>query len=181
MFSELISFISTCIILYHVVWSWQKMQESADSVMCQAFYFNHFCNWNICSRNLPPYLWRTYGADDSKGPIKRSKHLSQHSHNICCEPMLRPFDHPSQQCCDHISFVFEMLRGCCGRLTGYGHNMSQQMLWECCDRALSCDIFVIISVIIEIAWFLPNFCIFFVSILLYINDPKLCTENYMII
>ena len=42
--------------------------------------------------------------------------------------MLRPFDNPSQQCCDNISFVFEMLRGCCRRLTGHGHNMSQHML-----------------------------------------------------
>ena len=30
--------------------------------------------------------------------------------------MLRPFDHPAP---------LEMLRGCCGRLTGHGHNTSQ--------------------------------------------------------
>ena len=68
------------------------------------------------------------------------------SHNICCEPMLRPFDLPSQQCCDNIYFVLEMLRGCCGRLTGHGHNMSQQMLWECCDRLIGPYCFVFSSV-----------------------------------
>ena len=71
--------------------------------------------------------------------------------------MLWPFDHPSQQCCEmlwdvvkpvwihftwtlsrhchNISFVLEMLRGFCGRLTGHGHNMSQQIIWPF-DRAL---------------------------------------------
>ena len=29
---------------------------------------------------------------------------------------------------DNNYFVLEMLRGCCGRLTEHGHNMSQQML-----------------------------------------------------
>ena len=83
-------------------------------------------DWMLIGREI-------YSCDERdrwhRSALRRLKARSN-GHNICCEPMLRPFDHPSQQCCDNISFVLEMLWGCCGRLTGHGHN-------KCCENVVT--------------------------------------------
>ena len=53
--------------------------------------------------------------------LPRHVKARSNGHNIC-QNIVATFETTPHnvQCCDNISFVIEMLRGCCGRLTGHG-------------------------------------------------------------
>ena len=89
------------------------------------------CNKIIYSRD-----WIRY-ANRLK-PIAIDNNRWGHEPSVSCDYRL-VIDWPIPECNIVTTFILfsEMLRGCCGRLTGHGHNMSQQMLWECCDKC--CD------------------------------------------